>query len=288
MAQERLADALRACRECFPQPEFEEASLGENGERGYCFKSKSATEALYVTYVPPRQSNPAYRWVCAPVFDLIFSQLEALILERALRLEVVACVRALTEGGNEPTVTPLANNPHGFDIALADRRIHFIHRPHSMPHYAYYEYGCFVNAGSTLEAARSGGVLYPPAAAMEAVDSPAPPPQLNPGGLMDGPPPEDLEDVHDFLFGRSDHAENNGHAPPDVIERKADPPNPGSSTPMRAPPILNEDPSNTTAQSGNVFDDQMLEGIDDQSFGDIDFDDLYEGDAASLPPHPGV
>jgi hypothetical protein len=146
MAQQRLAEELVECRLRFP--EHKETVLGD--ARGVCFRLMD--ETVYLTFAPPRQERPAYRWVRGR-FDAIFGDLPALLERRALMAEVMACVNAFQNPN--ATVTPIEGNPYGFDIKSDFRRLRFIHRPFTTPSYTYYEThdSNALGQGSTLEAA---------------------------------------------------------------------------------------------------------------------------------------
>ena len=187
MAQQRLAAELAECRLCFP--EHAETDLGECGVR-----FRHGAETMYLTFAPPRQERPAYRWVCGR-FDLIFGELSALVERRALLLEVLACVEAI--GATE--VTPLDGNPHGYELKAGWRHIRFIHRSFESPSYTYYEDGYLRGEGVTLDAALAGGVFQQQMAAPDAdVVSAA----SQPGdGLLDQDHQFNVDDALDLMGG---------------------------------------------------------------------------------------
>jgi hypothetical protein len=251
MAQQRLADELAECRLCFP--EHEETVLGD--ARGVCFRL--AEETVYLTFAPPRQERPAYRWVRGR-FDAIFGDLPALLERRALMAEVMACVNAFQNPN--ATVTPIEGNPYGFDIKSDFRRLRFIHRPFTTPSYTYYEThdSNALGQGSTLEAAL--------AHEFEAAEPP-PAPSSAAAHVVDGL----LDEAHHGEFNVDDALNLMGG------EDEFDPSTFGDGRPsssVGASNVLNgpnpKSPVSNNGESG--FDPTILDGLFDEPWDGVGVD----------------
>ena len=108
-------------------------------DRGFVFEYPDEEERFYLTFAPPRQQSPAYRWVRGP-HDLISTDLDMLLRGRALRFDVDACVRALVGDDSQIVVTRLEGTPYAFSIANSLRTLRFIHRPGQLPVYTLFDH----------------------------------------------------------------------------------------------------------------------------------------------------
>ena len=142
MAKQTLCDELERCRQRLPTHTYTDL-----GARGHCFRSTAErAETFYLTFQPPRQTAPAYRWVFRTQ-DQIFKTLDAMLNVRPLFIEAYACVDAM---GGDATISRDIACEYALWIQKAYQQILLRHRPNAPPEYTYLESGIAIVSGLTL------------------------------------------------------------------------------------------------------------------------------------------